>query len=104
MAVRFVVVRAETRNNDVRFPTANCPDDVGENLVPVPDTQRFGGAFRESKVDSAGEELLGVIEPASGEKFLSADDAEAFAQLWPDQVLSAVAAGDRKVGSLVKRA
>src|SRR5256885_4374582 len=45
----LVVVGAEARNDDVRFPTANRPDDVGENLVSVPDPQRFGGAFRRSE-------------------------------------------------------
>src|SRR5437868_2122990 len=104
MAVRFVIVRAEARNDDVWFPAANCPDDVGENLVPIPDAQRFGGALRKTKIDGAGKELLGMIEASSGEKLLSADDAKALAQLGPDQVLPAVAARDRKVGSLVKRA
>src|SRR5438045_9460456 len=103
MAVRFVIVRAEARNDDVWFPAANCPDDVGENLVPIPDAQRFGGALRKTKIDGARKELLGMIEASSAEKLKSADDAKAMTKRGPDQDLVAITARDGKVCSVVQR-
>ena len=104
MAVRLVVVGRETRDDDVGPEFADRPDRVGQNLVAIPEAQRLRGRLRESEIVRAREELLAVIDPARGQQFLGADDAQLFAQLRADQILPAVAARQRKIGGVVKRA
>ena len=84
MSVRFVVVRTETGDDHVGFPFSNCPDDVGENFVTVPDPQGFRGALRKTEIDGAGEKLLAVIDAARGEKFVSSNHSKTFAEFRTD--------------------
>jgi hypothetical protein len=82
----------------VRAETANIPDDVAEHLFARPLGERLRGGFRESEVDGAGEELFRTIDPTGGKKFLSANDSELVALFAADEILSALAAGERQVG------
>ena len=69
----------------------------------IPKSQRLLRIFGESKVNCAGEELLPMINPSRRQKFLRPDNAEFFAQLWAEKVLSAITARQRKITGIVKR-
>ena len=45
-----------------------------------------------------------MIDAPRGEQFLCANNAELVAQLRADQILAAIAAGERKIGGIVERA
>ncbi len=104
MAVGGVILEGETRHDDVGPKFTDHPNRVGENLLTIPDAQGFTDRLRESEVVRPGEELLAVIDPPRGQKFLRADDAELLAQLRSDQVLAAIAARHREIRRIVKRA
>src|SRR5581483_8296685 len=87
----------EDRHDDLRPEPADHGEDVGEERVARPEAERFGRSLGEPEVVGAGEVLLGAVEPARGEQLLGAEDAELGAELGPEQVLSALAAGERQV-------
>ena len=69
----------------------------------IPKSQRLLRIFGESKINCAGEELLPMIDPSRRQKFLRPDNAEFFAQLGAEKVLSAITARHRKITGIVKR-
>jgi len=95
--VPTAAVRAEAGQDDVGTEAPDHPHDVGEDAVVSPEPERLLRALREAEVERAREELLRAIEAARGEQLLRADHAEALAGLGAQDVLSAVAAGEREV-------
>ena len=104
MSVGLVVVRTETRDDNIGPKAPDHPDDVRQDLVAIPNPQRLRGIFRETEVDRAGEELPTMIEAARGQELMRPDEAELFAQFRTDQILAAIAAGDAKIRGFIKRA
>src|SRR3954462_9402967 len=103
MAVRLVVVRTEARDDDVRLPFPNRPDNVRQDFFAVPNLQRFRRALRKTEIDGASEELVSVIDLARGEKFVGTDESETLPELRPEKILTAVAPRDGKIRCVVKR-
>jgi hypothetical protein len=62
--------------------------------------ERLLGALAEAEVEGAREVLAPAVEPARGEQLLGAHGAERLAELVADEVLPAVAAGEREVRRL----
>jgi len=90
-------VGGEARHDDVGAEAADHPHDVGQDALAPPDLERLVGALRVAEVDRPREELLGAVEAPRAQQLVRADDAEQFAGLRPDEVLAAVAAGQREV-------
>ena len=80
----------KTGDNDVGAKFANDPNDVGEDLFPVPELQCLFRGFGKAEVDGAGEKLAAFIQPAGREEFLRSGDAEAFVEVCPELVLPAI--------------
>ena len=91
----------ESRDDDVGPERPDDPDDIGQHLLPVPDSQGLAGTLGEAEVDRAGEELPAAVEPPRGQQFLGPDHPELFEELGTEHVLPAVAAGQREVGRAV---
>jgi hypothetical protein len=90
------VKRSETQNDYLRLKAANGPHHVAQNLFARPfRAQCFIGGLSESKVDGPREVLLGAIDAAGGEQFLSSNDSQFVALLRANQVLSALATSER---------
>ena len=104
MAMGHAIFRTEARHDHVRSETPDHPDDVGQNLVVIPEMKRFLRCLGETEIDRAREELPAMIDPTRGQKLFGSDQAEFFPQLRAEQVLAAVAAGDGKIGRFVKSA
>ena len=58
------------------------------------------GSLRKAEVVGPGEELSPAIDAPGGEELLRADHAQECAELVADEVLAAVAAGEREVARL----
>ena len=83
MAVRQLILRAEACHHHVRSKIPDDPDYIRENLVVIPDAQRFFSRFGKSEINSSCEELFGVIDASRIQQFLCPNYPEAFAQFWP---------------------
>src|ERR1043165_7489633 len=101
--MRLVVLRTETRHDNVRFPFPNCPDNVGQDFFTVPDPQRFGRAFRETEIDRASEKLMSVIDFAGGKQFVSPNETRSLAELRSEKILPAVATRHGEICGVVER-
>src|SRR5437867_4218051 len=88
MTVRRRGLRGKPGDDHVRAELADHPHDVAENLLPVPDAQRLLGALRVAEILRACEVLPAAVQPTRGEQLLGARDAERFAELRSEQVLS----------------
>lgn len=104
VAVGAAGLGRETGQNDVGLEAADDADHVADDFVAAPDALGVGVVFGETEIEGAGEKLLGTIEAAAGEEFLSAGDAEFVAELGADDVLTTVAAGEGEVGGAVAAA
>ena len=102
MTVRVAVFGRETRHDKIRSKFSDHPNDIRENFFPIPDAQSFLGRFGKTEIVRAGEKLAAVIDPPCGEQFLRANDTELIAQLRPDQILAAIAAGEREIGGVIE--
>jgi hypothetical protein len=102
--VRGRGLRGEPRDDHVRAELTDHAHDVAEDGRPVPDVQRLLGALRVPEVLRAREVLPPAVQPARGEQLLRARHAERLAELGAEQVLSAVAAGEREIGRPVSAA
>ena len=98
MTVRGRGLRGEPRDDHVRAELADHAHDVAENGLPVPDAQRLLGVLRVAEILRASEVLPPAVQPARREQLLRARHAERLAELGPEQVLPAVAAGEREIG------
>lgn len=80
--------------------TSGChlhgPDHIGEHFVLVPDFEGLVGVLGEAEVVGTAEKLGTAIGAAGGKQFLRADDAEQFLDLRADEVLAAIATGERR--------
>src|SRR5262249_15780611 len=85
-------------NDYIRMKLANDANEVGQNVLLAPDFQRLFVVFREAKIDCAREELASTINVTSSEKLLSASDSELLADIWTENVLTAIATCHRHVG------
>ena len=101
MAVGGRGLRGKPRDDHVRAKLADHAYDVAEDGLSVPDAQRLLGVLRVAEVLGPGEVLPPAVQPARGEQLLRAGHAERLAELGAEQVLSAVAAGERKIGRSV---
>jgi len=99
VAVPSLPRRRETHHDHVGPELPDHLDDVLQDLLPPPLLQRLVRPLGVPEVHGAGEVLLGAVDPAGGEEFLRADDAEQVPLLVADQVLAAVPTRQRKVSS-----
>ena len=79
------------------------PDDVQHVLqdrIARPEAERFVGRFREAEVVGAREELPSPVQLARRQQLFGANDPQLRPQLGADQILPALAAGQREVGRL----
>ena len=90
----------EDRYDHLGTVGADHRDDVPEDLLLRPVGERFIRALGETIVESAREELTCTVQSARCLELPRANNAETFAQLRPDDVLPAVAPGERKIGRL----
>ena len=105
MAMRAAGFQRKTRDEHVGTKSADDAHDVGEDVVAIPEGERFLVAFRETEIVGAGEKLHAAVDAPRGEQFLGADDPERGAEFGADEVLPAVAAGEREVaGAIAVRA
>ena len=98
MAVSVPGLRREARHDHIRTEGANYTDDVSQDCLPIPDTQRFLVILRKPEVFRAREVLPSPIQTPRGEQFLGASYAQLLAELGTEQVLAAVAARERQIG------
>ena len=87
----------EARDDDERAIRADDAHHVGEHFAFGPTLLTFGARLRETKIERAREELIAAIEPARLQQLFGADDAQRIEQLWPDQILPALAAIEREI-------
>ena len=104
MAMRLVILWTEARHYHIRPEISDDPHDISENLVVIPDVQRFVSRLRKPEIERSREELPGVIDASRIEQFLCSNDAEALAQLRSQYILTSVAACNRKISGVIKRA
>ncbi len=104
MTVRGRGLRGKPRDDHVRTELADHAHDVAEDGLPVPDAQRLLGVLRVAEVLRAGEVLPPAVQPARGEQLLGARHAEQLAELGAEQILPAVAAGEREIGRPISAA
>src|SRR5689334_11071579 len=97
LAVPVACRPRKTQDDHVGPETPDGPDYVGKDAVVPPLRERFRGCFGVAEIDGAAEELLCTVNPASGQQFLRADQAEQIALLGSDQVLPALPASERKI-------
>ncbi len=100
VAVPTPLVARKAGDDHVGLKLADDPHHVGHNLVFVPQFQGFVGGFRVAEVDGPGKELLAAVEAAGLDELLGAHHAEQLANLRTDQVLSAVATGERQIAGV----
>ena len=79
----------------IRMKLANDPDDIGEHLFPIPETQRFFRRFRETEINGAGEKLAATVKLARGQQFLGACHTELLVKLRANFVLPSIAPRER---------
>ncbi len=103
MTVSQVILRTEARHDHIRPKFANRPDDVGQDLVAVPELQGFIRTFGKTKIQRPGEKLLSMIDVAGREQLVSANHAKAWPEFRANQVLTPVTAGGRKISCVVMR-
>src|SRR4030095_9386154 len=103
MTMRLFILGTEARHYHVRPKTPNDPHDVSENLVVIPDVQRFISRFGKPEVVRSREELLRMVDASRVDQFLCTDNAEPLAQFGSKYVLTSVAARNRKISGVVKR-
>src|SRR4030095_9310961 len=103
MAMRLFILGTKARHYYIRPEIPDDPHDVSENLVVIPDVQRFLSRLRKPEVVRSREELLRMVDTSRVEQFLCSDDAEALAEFGSQYVLTSVAARNRKIGGVVKR-
>jgi hypothetical protein len=70
------LVRGKTGDDHVRLKRADDAHHVGKHLLVVPDAQRLAIILGIAKINRAGEKLLAAVQPARGQQFLGADDAQ----------------------------
>lgn len=99
LAVAVARGAGEAQDDDIGTVAADDPDDIGEDFFASPLGEGFLGGLGVAEVDGAGEELLGSINAAGGEKFLGAEESHVVALLGADEVLAAFTAGEGEVGS-----
>src|SRR6476646_5404577 len=102
MTVRVAVFGRETRHHKIRSKFSDHPNDIRENFFPIPDAQSFLGRSGKTKIVSASKKLAPVIDPPCGKQFLRANDTKLIAQLRPDQILAAIAAGEGEIGGIIE--
>jgi hypothetical protein len=98
VAVSAGLLSREAAHDNVRLEFPDHPDDIAEGLFPAPEFEGLLGGLGIPEIDGPGEELLGAVDPAGGQELLRPDEADLRALLRADQVLAALAAGDRKIG------
>src|SRR5439155_5046645 len=89
--------RRRQRDHDVGTDHSHQPHVIRRDLVAAPFLESLLDAERESKVDRAGEILLGAVEAVQRLELLGSQDAERLENLRTDLVLSAVATRRRRV-------
>src|SRR5688500_3391745 len=100
LAVAVARGPGEHRDDYMRAERAHDRDDVAEQLLPGPMLVCVGRILREAEIIRAGEVLPGAIDPARRDELLGAHDAERFAQLVADEILSSIAPRQREVRGL----
>src|SRR2546423_440285 len=103
MAMRLLILRTEASDYHIRPEISDHPDDVSENFVVLPDSQRFVSRFRKPEVVRSREELLRMVDASRIEQFLCSDHAEPLAEFGSQYILTSVAPRNRKISGVVKR-
>src|SRR5260370_1184741 len=89
---------AEAQYNHVWPESPDRPHDVAKDLVvPTPLFKRFLGRFAEPEIDRPREKLLGAVDSPGRQKFLSANHSQRVALFRANQILPALAAGEREI-------
>src|SRR6266481_2001879 len=104
MAMRLLVLGAETRYHYIRSEIPDNPHDVSKNFVVIPDAQRFVGRLRKSEIDGPREELPAVVDASRIEQFFCSNNAKALAQFGSEQILTPVPTRNREISAVVERA
>ena len=100
LSVAVVGRSREHGHDDLGPEDANRPHHVAQDRVAGPVAEGLFRRLRVSEVEGPREELASPIHAACGEELARAHDAEALAELGPDQVLASFASRERKVRSL----
>jgi hypothetical protein len=98
MAVTVGVGAGKAGDDNQRTERADDADHVVEHILLGPARCRLGARLRESEINRAREELVAAIEPARLQQLLGANDAKRIEQLAADDVLTALATGQRQIG------
>ena len=99
VAVRIVFFIVEKAvDHHVGLGLADGPDHVGKHFILVPDAHGFFRVFGKTEVVGAGKTLLAAIDGTGHKQLFRTQNAEQFADLRADEVLSAVAPRERQVG------
>ena len=97
LAVAIARSAAEAQDDDVGTEAPDHPDHIAQNFFAAPFLETFLGRFGESEIDGAGEELFRAVDTPGREQLLGANDAELVALFGADEVLTALAAGQREI-------
>src|SRR5262245_37275201 len=96
-----VARRASPERDDHLWPKrAYNPNDVAEDRVFRPVFVGLFGVLAETEIERAREILTTPIDATSRQQFLRANGAECLAEFVADEVLAAVAAGEREIRRL----
>src|SRR5947207_15594575 len=90
----------KSRDDNVRLECTHHRDDIVQNGILWPVLPRLVGGLRESKVVLSSEILMRAVNPPRREQLLRPDNAERFAELVANEILSAIAARERHIGCL----
>ena len=104
LAVSVARGAVEDTDDDLRTKPPHDADRVLEEDVLRPLAERFVERARETEVVRPGEVLAGAVQPPRRRQLLRAHEAEPDAEVGSDEILSALAARQRKVRSLAAEA
>ncbi len=98
LAVAVARSSGESQDDDIRTEAADDVNDIAKNFFPRPLPEGFFGVLGESEIDRAREKLFTSVDAAGRQEFLRSNDSQRVALFGTDQVLSAFAACEGKIG------
>lgn len=90
------VFGCKTGDDHIRAEVSNHPDHIPESFFFPPKIKGFLRGLRIAEVDGSREKLFGSIDPSGRHELLGSKNAELSSLFRSDQILAALAAGERK--------
>lgn len=96
VAMSAGVIGCKTGDDHIGLKASNHPDHIPESFFLPPKIKCFLRGLRIAEVDGSREKLFGSVDPAGRHELLGSKNAEFSSLFRADQILAALAAGERK--------